>query len=246
MLRPSRHRLRWLAAVAWTTAGVGAVVIAAPASAGSFKVNPVQVVLAADAQVARLTIANSDSALVSVRATAMAWSQANGMDVYSPTTNVIVSPPIFTIPAGKTQLVRVGLKARTAAPAYRLIFTEIPRDRPAEGQIQVNLRLNLPLYLLPPGGGSSVVEWRAWTDRSGAMIVEGSNRGTRHAQVVGIAAIQGDKREPLSAQMGVILPGSMRRWSVGKHPSLGVGHPIDLIVRSPSGETRARVALEQR
>jgi len=222
------------------------VASAAPVIAGSFKVNPVQITLPADARAASLTITNSGSAPVSIRVQTLAWTQKDGLDVYSPATNVIVSPPIFTIPAGKTQLIRVGLKSRGGTSAYRVIFEEIPRDTPIVGQIQVTLNLNLPLYLLPPGGGKAELGWRAWADRSGAIVVEGRNRGTLHAQVIGLSAAQGGRRQQLSRQMGVVLPGATRLWNVGKHPVLSVGQPLELTVRSPTGETQSRLVLEQR
>lgn len=228
---------------AWTIAG-GAV--AAPASAGSFKINPVQVTLTADAKAASLTITNADLAPVSVHATALGWTQPDGRDLLSPAPEVIISPPIFTIAPGQSQLVRVGLRARGSASAYRLIFEEIPRGQPAQGQIQVNLRLNLPLYLVPAGASSARLEWHAFADHSGALVIEGRNLGGRHARITGIDAPHNGTTEPLSRAMGDILPGSRRRWEVGKHPSLNLGQPLDLILRGPSGESHARVAVEQR
>lgn len=220
--------------------------LAGAASAGSLKVNPVQISLPADRQSVSLKMTNSDAAPVSVRVTPYSWTQANGRDVYTATGNVIVSPPIFTIPAGTTQLVRIGLRQRSGAGAYRIIFEEIPRDRPADGQIQISLRLNLPLYVLPKSGGKADVSWTAWRDSAGEMVVEGRNRGSLHQQVHRLAADQAGTRTILSSEMGVVLPGSARQWKIARGSHLAMTAPFVLGVKGPAGETQSQIILERR
>jgi fimbrial chaperone protein len=225
---------------------IAAAALGSPSSAGSFKVNPVQIKLPADQQAASLTITNSDAAPVAIRVLTFAWSQANGEDRYTPTANVIVSPPIFTIPAGGTQLVRVGLRERGAERAYRVILEEIPRQKPLGGEVQVILRLNLPLYLIPKGGSKPDVSWRAWRAADGTIDIEGRNRGTLYEQVAELA-VEGDGRaEVLSRQMGVVLPGSSRIWKVRGSKQLQPGGYFTLKVRSSAGEIEAPVLLESR
>jgi fimbrial chaperone protein len=220
--------------------------IAGPASAGSFKVDPVQVTLPADRQVASLTITNGDAAPVSIRVQALAWSQPGGIDRYDASTNAIVSPPIFTIPSGGTQIVRVGLKDRDAARAYRLIAEEIPRQKPADGQVQVLLRLNLPLYVLPKSGGKPAVSWSASRSADGAIVIRGHNFGSLHQQVTQLSAELDGKTEVLTKQLGVVLPGSERTWKTAALPQLRTGQAFVLKVRSPAGDAQTQVVLETR
>ena len=218
---------------------------AVPASAGSLKVNPVHINLPADHQSVSLEMTNNGAAAVSVSVMGYGWSQVDGRDVQTATNNVIVSPPIFTIPANKTQLVRIGLRNRAGPGAYRVIFEEIPRTDSVAGQIQVNLRLNLPLYVLAKGRTKPDLSWRAWREQSGEMIVEGRNRGSLHSQIVGLAADQGGRRHVLSTEMGVVLPGSARQWTAGKHPEFPVGTPLLLRVKGSDGETQTQIVLER-
>ena len=102
------------AACSWLVLGAA---FAIPASAGSLKVNPVHINLPAAHQSVSLKMTNGGSAAVSVRVVTYGWTQADGRDIYTPTNNVIVSPPIFTIPAGRTQLVRIGLRGRAGPGA---------------------------------------------------------------------------------------------------------------------------------
>jgi fimbrial chaperone protein len=231
-----------LVASCWLILGAA---FAVPASAGSLKVNPVHINLPADRQSVSLKMTNGDTAPVSVRVVTYAWTQAAGRDVYTATNNVILSPPMFTIPAGKTQLVRIGLRNRAGSGAYRVIFEEIPRSQQVGGQIQINLRLNLPLYVLAKGRTKPDVSWRAWRDPSGEMIVEGRNRGMLHSQVLALDADQGGRRHSLSRQMGVVLPGSARQWTAGKHPEFPVGTPLLLRVKGSAGETQTQIVLER-
>jgi fimbrial chaperone protein len=224
---------------------LGCIGPASPAAAGSFQVDPVNIILAADRQTSSLTIRNKDAAPVAVRVVTYRWTQENGRDVYSPTSDLIASPPIFTIAPGASQLVRVGFRTR-GGRAYRVILEEIPR-RQVGGAIQVALRLNLPLYVLPPGGGKPDVSWSLWQDASGNTFVEGRNAGTVHAQVLGFDSLGRDGRPTiLSQEMGVILPGSARYWRIGKRPDLSVGAHASIQVRNPSGVTNAQLVVERR
>ena len=219
---------------------------AVPASAGSLKVNPAHINLPADRQSVSLKMTNGDAVPVSVRVLTYAWTQVGGRDVHTPTGNVILSPPMFTIPAGQTQLVRIGLRNRAGARAYRLVFEEIPRDQPADGQVQINLRLDLPLYVLAKGRTAADVRWSAWRDASGDLFVEGRNRGALHSQILGISAGEGATPQVLTTKMGVVLPGSARQWAIGKRPDFAIGAPLLLRVKGSTGETQAQIVLERR
>src|SRR5687767_11493520 len=103
---------------------MGIIAAAPPVSAGSFQVNPVNLVMPTGRNATSVTIKNSDTSPVAVRVLAYRWTQQDGQDVYSETSDVIASPPIFTIGAGQTQLVRVGLRKRDSSKAYRVIVEE--------------------------------------------------------------------------------------------------------------------------
>jgi fimbrial chaperone protein len=224
---------------------VAAALLAAPAAAGSFQVNPVNLTLPADRQSTSLTIRNTDNVPVAVRVETFGWFQQDGRDIYSATSDVIVSPAIFTIAPGAVQLVRVGLRARNAK-AYRVIFDEIPRQQ-STGSIQVALRLNLPLYLASPPAAKPALTWSLWRSPSGEMFVEGRNTGAAQAQILGLDTEDRDgRRTILSQEMGVILPASARYWKAGVHPEFRAGSSLLLRIRNSVGVTQSQIVVEQR
>jgi len=219
---------------------------ASSAAAGSFQVNPVHIALAPDRAATSLTVKNDDREAVSVRVHTYRWTQDQGEDVYSATSDVIASPPIFTIPAGGTQLIRLGLRTRTAGAAYRVVLEEIPRKELSSSGIKVALRLNLPFYILNSGGKPDV-RWTASRDNAGDVVIEAANRGSLHAQILEIDAIgPAGKETILSKTMGVVLPGSAKRWKIGRRPEFAIGAPLLLKIRGPSGVIQAKVVVEKR
>jgi fimbrial chaperone protein len=227
-------------AAARSALAVATVIAAAPATAGSFQVNPVQLNLPAGRTSISMTLSNTDPQPLAIRAQVYRWVQKDGNDVYEPTQDVIVSPPIFTVPPAATQLVRVGLRSRTGDGAYRVILEEIPR--PKAGNVNVALRLNLPLYLLAPGAAKPEMHWAMWQDAAGNMVVEGTNTGLRHLQVIEIdAAVGNGAAKVVSKDMGVVLPHSARQWNIGKQPDFRPGTPVVLKMQTASGPMQAQV-----
>jgi fimbrial chaperone protein len=221
---------------------------AAPASAGSVQVDPVSLELAYGRNSASLSVRNHDSQPVSMRVRVYRWHQENGEDVYQDSEDLIVSPPIFTIAPDRRQLIRIGPRRPMPAGAYRIIVEEIPAAaRPGTG-IRVALRINLPFYILPDGGGRPALAWAAWRNHDGNVVVEVRNSGTRHSQIAGLASIDATGRETmLSSRPAVVLPGGSRRWQVGPLPQLRAGASLEFRFTDSAGQvTRGHVALEQR
>ena len=188
----------------------------APASAGTLQVNPVLLEISAERRTASVTVRNAETAPVAIRAYALAWRQADGEDVYEETAELIVSPPIFTVAPGATQLVRVGPRSASAEPrAYRLIIEEVPEAAP-EGGIRVALRLNLPLYKRIAAGAPAHLRWSARRQADGGWVIEAANSGPGYVRLdADLARAATGARYEDSVYFGTVLPGATRRWRVG-------------------------------
>lgn len=119
-----------------------------------FVVNKIRSTLGIQNPIDNFKVTNPDTKEVAkVQAQINAWTQKNGEDVYTPTNELIVSPPMMNIPPKRTQLLRVGW--RQPAPiqiekAYRLFLQEITPLKPLDTTgVQVRLRLNIPIFIQP-------------------------------------------------------------------------------------------------
>lgn len=192
-----------------------------PAAAGTLQVNPVLVEIGAQRRTGAVTVRNVESVPVTIRAYPLGWRQEGGEDHYDETQAIIVSPPVFTIPPGGTQIVRVGQRAAGAAAIpYRLIIEEVPEANPGGG-IQVALRLNLPLYANVPAGAAADLRWSAVRGEDGQWWIEARNPG---AGWVRVDARSARAATGLSFEdgfaFGTVLPGGARRWPVGAAPAI--------------------------
>jgi fimbrial chaperone protein len=214
----------------------------APAAAGTFAINPVNVLLPLDRSAAELRLTNADSNPVTVRVSAYRWTQKDGRDSYEPTRDVVVSPPIFAVAAGATQLIRIGTRTRIPGAAYRIVVEEVPGPATGAG-INVALRLDLPLYVLSEAHAQAELSWTAQRDAHGRLLVTGHNAGGRHAQILGIVAQDASgRRIAATGAMGVVLPASERSWNLGESDSI----PAQLLIRTANGETRTGVRVDPR
>jgi fimbrial chaperone protein len=200
----------------------GAAAGLAPAAAGTLTVNPILVEIGTARRAGSVTVQNLENVPVTIRAYPLSWNQADGQDHYEDTSAVIVSPPVFTIPAGGTQIVRVGLRQASPTPqSYRLMIEEVP---PAEagGGIRVALRLNLPLYSNLPQGPQTDVAWSATRQADGQWSLEARNSGPGWVRIDAAAAKRATGIEFEDGfGFGTVLPGATRRWSIGPDPRIG-------------------------
>ena len=193
----------------------------APALAGSLQVDPIRLEINTGRRTATVRVTNQEQSPVTIRAYALSWTQPGGEDRYEETAAVIVSPPIFTIPAGGSQLIRVGLRNPSGtARAYRLMVEEVPQASPGGG-VRVALRLNLPLFVSIDPGEASELRWAASRGADGRWAVEASNPGRTYVRVEAAAAEAATGIDfATNVNLGVVLPGSSRRWLVGSEPAI--------------------------
>lgn len=216
------------------------------AQATSFSVNPVRVTLSAKQPVAAITVRNTSAEPTVVQLETNAWSQEQGKDALNPSSNLLATPPIFTVPAGSTQIIRVGLRgARDSAAevTYRLILREIPPTKPQQG-LRVALLISMPVFVVPATPVAPQLKWRATRAEDGKIRVYATNGGTAHVQLgkleiaAGGAAIGG--REIAE----YVLPGNTRSWAVDAKTLPAAGTKLHISATSDSDAFDADVLLE--
>lgn len=215
-------------------------IAASPARASTFQVNPVVVTLTPDKPVAALTVRNLGADSTVIQLQLMSWSQADGTDKFTPTSNILATPPIFTLPANGSQVIRVGFRRPPDVQgehAYRLFLQEIPPPLKSgfEG-LRMALRISMPVFVQPVRGGSPQLHWRAMSAGHGQIRIRVSNDGLAHAKLsrFKLSMGAGAKKLSMPQQPVYVLPGAAHEWLI-EAPAM-IGAPLHLTAQRDSGE----------
>jgi fimbrial chaperone protein len=196
-----------------------AMIIPTIAVAAQWDVDPVRIELSPQQQTAAVTVRNDSDQATTIQIQAMAWSQVDGKDVYTPTKELLVSPPIFTIPPKGEQVVRAALR-RKADPAselaYRINLQELP-TQPAPGftGVQVALRVGLPVFVQPQKGAAAPkMTWSVSRQPNDMLKVGMRNSGNAHVQVsdFSLSAPGSDQAISVASGSRYILAGQAGEW----------------------------------
>src|ERR1700733_11398055 len=99
-----RRMLVLAALIAFGTLPAGRV------EAASLEISPVIVSLAPGQTATTIVVQNHGETPTAVQAPAYSWTQGGDEDLLTATRDIILSPPIFTIPAGASQTMRLLLR----------------------------------------------------------------------------------------------------------------------------------------
>jgi fimbrial chaperone protein len=228
---------------------VGALIIlpfVGVASAQSLTVLPVTIQMAPGQMATTLTVINQSDSETSFQVRAFGWSQpAAGNDELAATQDVLASPPLATIAAGATQVVRVVLRKPTQGKeaSYRILLDQIPPPA-APGTIRIALRLSVPIFAAPTTRSAPHVQWRV----EGGYLVA-VNDGNQHETVrdVALATAGGGALKVETNVSPHILAGATRRWRIltqGQSPAPGA--PLHLTAHADSGAIDQPVSVGAR
>lgn len=155
-------------------------------------------------KVATVTVTNNAGCAVPFQFSVTKWTQVNGRDVDTPTTDVRAVPAIATIPDGRSQVVRIARVAPANGAAeeqYRLDVLQVakcPTPPGAGPTAQIVYHFQAPIFYRGPAFKPDLKA--VWTD--GKLFVR--NDGTATADVFG-ATVNG---APWTIHALHILPGS--------------------------------------
>lgn len=215
---------------------LSALLTVAPALAQALTVMPVTIELAPRQMATTLTVFDRGDTETSFQVRAFAWSQNDeGADRLAATDELLVSPPLGTIPAGGSQIIRLVLRRPPAGreASYRVLLDQIPPP-PAPGTVRVALRLSIPVFAEPETRATPHLRWRV--DPQGYLIA--SNDGTRHQTVRNIVlrTHAGDQLKVEANVSPYVLPGATRRWRiVGLAAASALGTTLRLTASTDTG-----------
>jgi fimbrial chaperone protein len=182
--------------------------------AGGFSVSPVRLDFGARQASGLIAVENPSGNRRTYQVTAVEWTQKNGEDEYREALGLVAVPPIFTLEAGRRQVVRLGV--RLPAPrerAFRLFVQELPLQHMAAGDsqsIQTLLRISVPVFVAGTEPDPKVeLAWRRGSPGGPACFqVRNQGAGHVHLQQLQLAG------SPHAIGAFYILPGSDRKVCV--------------------------------
>jgi fimbrial chaperone protein len=227
--------------VRWLSAGLMGIAVALPATAGTFSISPLRIELDRKQNIGVLTIHNDEDAPLLIQAQIVAWSQQNNEEIYLPSKDLLVTPPVIQLASKSDQIVRVALRhveLKDSELHYRLILNEVPPEKRENfNGLSVALRMSIPIFI-KPGSVSPDMKWTTTWSGDGSMIVEAYNAGTAHLQVTDFELQFGDAEKLRVNPSRYVLPGSRITWTVKPPATINRNAAITIHGFSDQGEFR--------
>jgi fimbrial chaperone protein len=214
-----------------------------PAVAGRFSVAPIRVDFAAGLRIAAVTVTSEDDHALVFKNSPSIWTQnADGGDVYTPTSDLVVTPPLMRVETGEPRIVRIGTlrEPGDVERSYRVFLEEQAPANPegAGATIAVVIKFGVPVFVAPRservGGSAEIVE-----RKPGRLALQVKNTGNVHFNVEAITA-NGVAVKDVSSWY--LLPGTTRRYDLAIPAEACQGSVLDIRIQATRTVLAASVA----
>jgi fimbrial chaperone protein len=205
----------------------------APALAGRFSVAPIRIDFSGALRIGAVTVTSEDDHPLVFKNSPSLWTQnADGGDVYTPTSDLVVTPPLLRVEAGEPRIVRIGTlrEPGDVERSYRVFLEEqAPANPEGTGAtIAVVIKFGVPVFVAPQServaGIAEVVE-----HKPGRVTLQIKNSGNVHFNVETITA-NGVAVKDVSSWY--LLPGATRRYDLAIPPDACTGTAVDLRIQA--------------
>ncbi len=184
-----------------------------------------------------LRLRNPATRKIGVQVRIFAWDQVDGKDVYSPTTDVTVSPSIIQIKPGDTQVFRV---VRTTQPGetekrYRVAIDQLPDPSlNRHGEFTPRLRFTLPLFVDRQTAQPAQLAWQVAGNK---LLLD--NAGGQTVRIAAVAMNDGTGETlPLDRSgLRYVMGSTSAEWTIGTGCPSG---PIEIAALVDGEETRVQ------
>lgn len=218
---------------------------------GGFQISPIRLSLSQQNPIAVMTVRNNSTTSRAMQLESMQWKQRDGEDLYKPTREILASPPIFTIPPGETQIVRVGLRrepAHTEELSYRLFLREIPMDTAFTGEVKITMRFGIPVFVTPTQTPAEPqLNWRIRAASQNTLVIEAINDGNAHIQITHFIITNSTNNTLLTEQqnMQYLLPQQQRKWLIAVDAIPQSDSRLTITGETDNGAIDAEVVMER-
>ena len=199
-------------------------ILAVNFNANASSITPIAIEINDTVKVNSITYTNDSKFEVLVQANQKLWTQENGKDKYTETSDLLIVPSFVKIPAGQKQVFRVTKRDKNESQfkAYRLALEDVSEevgDALTENQI-ANMRFrfdhNLPVYFYPTSAKKSsykiptmsLCDEKVGTERQACLRIQ--NEEPMHVKVEDILIKVQNQRTTIVPTFLTVLPKSYK------------------------------------
>ena len=199
-------------------------ILAANFNANASSITPIAIEINDTVKVNSITYTNDSKFEVLVQANQKLWTQENGKDKYTETSDLLIVPSFVKIPAGQKQVFRVTKRDKNESQfkAYRLALEDVSEevgDALTENQV-ANMRFrfdhNLPVYFYPTSAKKSsykiptmsLCDEKVGTERQACLRIQ--NEEPMHVKVEDILIKVQNQRTTIVPTFLTVLPKSYK------------------------------------
>lgn len=197
------------------------------AQAGSFSATPAKVVLTPQAPIQTIDVQNFATEDVQIQVQVQAWKVENGLSVYVPTTDLIVTPPVLKITPRGSRSVRVGWTKPSGGPElyYRVFLQEVPSSESVkQNTVRQLLRFSFPVLTRKQREPLSYkLNWEASKTPDGKWNLTVRNTGEGFVNITSLKLLQGEKASPLNIEIPYVFSKDSRSWLLEPDALQGTG-----------------------
>lgn len=136
-------------------------------SANVIEVTPIQLSLSPNQRIGVVKVTNRSNERSLLQLSLLDWQQSpKGKDIYKTSHDILLTPPLFLLPAHKTQVIRFALRHptyNTLQKAYRVHLKEVqqPRQKKLGQTLYFLMDISLPLFVEP----ANIIENGVWSSK---------------------------------------------------------------------------------
>jgi fimbrial chaperone protein len=216
---------------------IGFIFYSIASFAFSVSISPILLELDSKHQITSFTVTNKADTKVTFQLSTMKWEQKKGTDITTNTNDLIITPPIITIPAGAEQIVRVGMRnptPRSIEGTYRIILKQLPIDIDSKdlkksftAGLRMILAFSVPLFITPVQEIKRI-DWEIKKIPSHKLRLKLTNKGNVHVTITKLLLQDASESVHFSPEVvGRVLSGQSREWVLSlKKTLIGKGITI--------------------
>jgi fimbrial chaperone protein len=211
------------------------------AFAQQVSVTPLRVLFKGEQQSDVITMRNTSKEAFTVQPKVVKWSQKDGVDVFEPTRDILVAPPIVEIGAGESQVIRLALRRAPDASqelSYRIFLQQVGVEKKGNSTgVSFAWNLSLPIFVLPTVPAIADLQWAAQANGK-TISLTATNPSLTHVQIKKIK-LESSVGTSEVGQMFYLLPG--QQGKVVMPAPAGAIQKVTVIADTDAGEIRREV-----